>query len=531
MKATNGPQCEHTIDGPRTQARASAAAGPRTQTAAVSSDKGGKSHAGVRKPSSVPLKWRQAAKDRAAARRAKLLRDHLFTGVTKADVVAFPIKSGARKRPLSTRSRCCQAHLRHPDSFGHLAEPGASRLKRAPAWIIAWGHRMLAEQRAAYADSVDSSLLEDGGEDVAPEDTETQRAAEAASKAAAVERSARHARRATAAHRTAAGQRPRAARARGALGGVAAPTTGLPAPKRRRGVLQCVAARKGVLLGYCDADRQAGLLLSPAGAIHHASTQECRKTDVEWCEGEIERQRVAIAASQSSCWHAYEPGNFEPVREHALTRMEGTQRSSTAVPVLVATRYVYRFVPTEGKWLDENGKPRNPFRGTLFTERGVSVLCTMVRSQSHMRQRRVVKQDGQPNGRKKVVPITRRGQQATSSYHEWRHVVATPLADESGMPLAARAVRVRLASLQASPYQVRVSPVLVGAKALNDYVEQTHDKTRAQALLRHAGKGAARAPEFKGASEVGSHVYASTAGTFVPLARPARRETIVGNDM
>ena len=310
------------------------------------------------------------------------------------------------------------------------------------------------------------------------------------------------------------------------------PTTGLPAPKRRRGALQCVAARKGVLLGYCDAGRQAGLLLSPAGAINQASTQECRKTDVQWCEGEIERQRVAIAASQSSGWHAYEPGNFEPVREHALTRMEGTQRSSTAVPVLVATRYVYRFVPTEGKWLDENGKPRNPFRGTLFTERGVSVLCTMVRSESRVRQRRVVKQDGQPNGRLKVVNATRRGQQATSSYHEWRHVVATPLADESGMPLAARMVRARLASLQASPYQVRVSPVLVGAKALNDYVEQTHDKTRAQALLRHAGKGAACAPEFKGASEVGSHVYASTAGTFVPLAQgAARRETIVGNDL
>ena len=293
-------------------------------------------------------------------------------------------------------------------------------------------------------------------------------------------------------------------------------------------------AKKGILLGFCDADHQAGLLLSPEGAVDPTSTQECPKKAVSWCKDEIQRQSVAIAASQSSSWDTYEPGNFEPVREHALPQMDGTERTSTAAPPVVS----YRFVPTEGQWADGDGKPRDPFPDMLFTERGVSVLCTMVRTESRERQRKAVRQDGQSNGRMTVVPSTRRGQQARSTYHVWRHVVVTPLADESGicMPMAARTVRARLASLHASPYKVRVSPVLVGAKALMQHVEDAHDKTRAQALLRNAGKGAATTPEFEGARTLGSHIYASTAGTFVlpdavDVPDAARRHSIVGNEL
>ena len=317
------------------------------------------------------------------------------------------------------------------------------------------------------------------------------------------------------------------------------PPPAAAAPKRRR---TCVpASQKGILLGFCGADHDAGVLLSPEGqlwAVNPASTREVRKKAVEWCEREIERQSVAIAASRSSSWDTYEPVNFEPVRKHALTQMDATQRTSTAVPALVSPRYVYKFVPTKGKWVDGDGNPRNPFPDMLFTERGVSVLCTMVRSESRVRQRKVVKKDGQSNGRMKVNLTTRRGQQALSSYHEWRHVVTTPLADESGMPMAARTVRARLASLHASPYQVRVSPVLVGAKALMHYAENTHDITRAQGLLRNSGKDAATALEFLTARTVSSNLYASTAGTFVlPEAVPVqdaashRRDTIVGNDL
>ena len=273
-------------------------------------------------------------------------------------------------------------------------------------------------------------------------------------------------------------------------------------------------AAKGIVLGFQDDDQRTALVLSPNGTVALTPAEGCRKKAVTWC------QKHCDPAAATATWDTYAPADFEPMRDHCLTRMDGTQRTSIAVPVLVSTRYVYRFVPARGEWRDGDGNLRNPFPGMLFSERGVSVLCTMVRSESRVQQRRVRTQDAEGGDEGWTL----------SSYNQWRHVVVTPLGDESDMPVAARTVRARLASLQASPYQVRVSPMLAGATALVRYLEEEHDPSRAQALLRHDRKTERDALECAGARAVSACTHASTAGTFVAAAQKRSAESFQGTD-
>jgi hypothetical protein len=291
------------------------------------------------------------------------------------------------------------------------------------------------------------------------------------------------------------------------------------------------------MLGFQDDDQRTALVLSPNGTAALTPAEGCRKKAVTWCQKHCDP--AAVWRRQSPDYVAYTPADFEPVRDAALASApDGRElehfsaKTSFAVPVLVSTRYVYRFVPTT-KWVGEDGKPRNPLKDKLLSERGVSVFCSMVRTELRTLKRKVVTQEGEANGRLKDVNlVTRLGQQTLAYYHEFRHVVLTPLVDEPTLPPAARAVRAQLASLRASPYQVRVSRALTGASALVRFLEKEHDASRALALLHHDRKDERAAPDFARAREISARMYASTAGAFVQIdaAATGKRETMVGDE-